>query len=36
MADRCVEDFKEFGAVLSVSETIKEIINALHSEEKPL
>ena len=31
-----MENFREFGAVLSVSETIKEIINALHSDGKPL
>ena len=36
MSDRCVEELREFGAVLTVSETIKEIIDALHSDEKPL
>ena len=36
MSDRCVENFREFGVELTVSETIKEIINALHSDGKPL
>ena len=36
MSDRCVENFREFGVELTVSETIKEIINVLHSDGKPL
>ena len=36
MSDRCVENTGEFGVELNVSDTIKEIIDALHSDEKPL
>ena len=36
MANRCVGNFGESGTELNVSETVQEIINILHSDEKPL
>ena len=36
MANRCVGNFGESGTELDVSETVQEIINVLHSDEKPL
>ena len=36
MSDRCVENSGGFGVELNVSNTIKEIIDVLHSDQKPL